>query len=89
MDYPVMLYRNSFDDWKIANDEDQESELLKDGFTSHADFMAKDKDKSGNIDSSEMTKKDIMQSLDDLEIEYNSRDSKDTLAEILADAISE
>lgn len=89
MDYPVMLYRNSFDDWKIAEDKEQEQELLKDGYTSHADFKAKDKNHNGALDIAEMTKKDIMQGLDDLEVEYNNRDSKDTLAEILADALSE
>lgn len=88
-DYPVMLYRNGFDDWKIADDEDQEKELLKDGYMSHADFVAKDDNGNGALDIAEMTKKDIMQGLDDLEIEYNNRDSKDTLAEILADALSE
>ena len=89
MDYPVMLYRNGFDDWKIADDEDQEKELLKDGYMSHADFKAKDKNHNGALDIAEMTKKDIMQRLDDFEVEYNNRDSKDTLAEILADALSE
>lgn len=89
MDYPVMLYRNGFDDWKVADDEDQEKELLKDGYMSHADFKAKDKNHNGALDIAEMTKKDIMQGLDDLEVEYNNRDSKDTLAEILADALSE
>ena len=89
MDYPKMLYRNGFDDWAIAGDEDHEAELLEAGYMSHADFMAKDKNDNGALDIAEMTKKDIMQGLDDLEIEYNSRDSKDTLAEILADALSE
>ena len=89
MDYPKMLYRNGFDDWKIADDEEHEAELLKAGYMSHADFMAKDKNDNGELDIAEMTKKDIMQGLDDLEIEYNNRDSKDTLAEILADALSE
>ena len=89
MDYPKMLYRNGFDDWKIADDEEHEAELLKDGYMSHADFVAKDKNDNGALDIAEMTKKDIMQGLDDLEVEYNSRDSKDTLAEILADALSE
>lgn len=88
-DYPVMLYRNSFDDWKIADDEDHEKELLKDGYMSHADFVARDKNDNGALDIAEMTKKDIMQGLDELEVEYNNRDSKDTLAEILADALSE
>lgn len=89
MDYPVMLYRNSLDDWKIADDEDHEQELLSSGYMSNADFMARDKNHNGALDIAEMTKKDIMQGLDDLEIEYNNRDSKDTLAEILADALSE
>ena len=89
MDYPVMLYRNGFDDWKVADDEGQEKELLKDGYMSHADFKAKDDNGNGALDIAEMTKKDIMQGLDDLEIEYNNRDSKDTLAEILTDALSE
>lgn len=89
MDYPVMLYRNSFDDWKIADDEEHEEELLSEGYMSHADLKAKDKNENGVLDIAEMTKKDIMQGLDELEVEYNSRDSKDTLAEILADALSE
>lgn len=89
MDYPVMLYRNGFEDWKIANDEEHEAELLKDGYMSHADFMAKDDNGNGKLEVGEMTKNDIMKGLDDLEISYNNRDSKDTLAAILADALSE
>lgn len=89
MDYPVMLYRNGFDDWKIADDEEHEAELLKDGYMSHADFMAKDDNGNGKLEVGEMTKNDIMKGLDDLEISYNNRDSKDTLAAILADALSE
>ena len=87
--YPVMLYRNSFDDWAIADDDEQKAELLNDGYMTHADFVKKDDNDNGSLDVSEMTKKDIMQGLDDLEIEYNNRDSKDTLAEILTDALSE
>lgn len=86
MDYPVMLYRDSFDDWAIADDDEHEAELLKSGFTTHADFMAKDKNGNGAIDTNELTKDDIMQRLDALGETYNKRDSKDKLAAQLKDS---
>lgn len=94
MDYPKMLYRHSFNDWKIACDDEHEAELKKDGFMEHNEFMKKDKNGSGQLDDSElltaddidaMTKDEIMQALDEAAAQYNKRDSKEKLAAVLKD----
>ena len=89
MDYPVMLYRKSFEDWAIADNEEQAEQLSKDGYHKHADFKSKDANENDVLDIDEMTKNDIMINLDELEVEYNSRDTKDKLAKLLFESISE
>lgn len=89
MDYPVMLYRKSLEDWTIADDEEQVKTLSKEGYQKHADFKGKDTNENDVLDIDEMTKNDIMSNLDDLEVEYNSRDTKDKLAKLLFESISE
>lgn len=89
MDYPVMLYRNNLDDWKIADDADEVMKLAKDGYRKHADFIAKDTNNNAALDINEMTKNDIMSNLDELEVEYNSRDTKDKLLALLSESLSE
>ena len=38
-EYPKMLYKDGLEIWQIADDEDQESELRKDGYQSHDEII--------------------------------------------------
>ena len=86
MDYPVMLYRDGFDDWAIADDDEHEAELLKSGFTTHADFMAKDKNGNSVLRYDAMTNKELQKLLDHRGVDYVARDSKDALIQRAKDS---
>ena len=83
MNYPKMLYRKGFDDWKIAADEEAEDALIEKGYMTHAELIKQDANGDGLKDIDKMSKTEIMAELDEREADYSSRTGQDKLAILL------